>query len=72
MKKVKVHEIRETIIRRNWNGQSLKEIAADYNLHPTTLGSWAKRPEWRSLEKALHAQKQQQMLKALQRKKTSE
>ena len=37
--KLKVKDHRETIIRRYWNGQPLKEIAEDYNLHPTTLSN---------------------------------
>ena len=39
MSKSKVKDLRQNIIRRYWNGQPLKEIAEDYNLHPTTLSN---------------------------------
>lgn len=62
MKKVKVNDIRETIIRRYANGQSLKEIAADYNMHPTTLSNDRRR----------HADKWEAELRQLRENKIAE
>lgn len=56
----------------SFQGVGYREISKRLGVTPTTLVSWAKRPEWQSLEKDLHAEKRQQMLKALERKETSE
>ena len=56
----------------SFQGVGYREISKRLGVTPATLVGWAKRPEWKSLEKDLHAEKRQQMLKALQRKDTSE
>ena len=53
----------------SFQGVGYCEISQRLGVTPTTLVSWAKRS---ALEKDLHAEKRQQMLKALQKKETSE
>ena len=48
----------------SFQGVGYREISKRLGVTPTTLVSWAKRPEWQSLEKDLHAQKRQQVLDA--------
>jgi len=62
MSNSKVKDIRQIIIRRYANGQSLKEIAAAYNLHPTTLSNDRRR----------HADKWEAELRQLRENKIAE
>ena len=48
-----------------FQGLRYTEIAERVGVTPTTVVSWAKRSEWKSLEKELHAQKRQQVLNAV-------
>ena len=54
-----------------FQGVGYREIAKHLGGSPTTLVSWAKRSEWKSLEKELHEKKRQQVLDAILAKETS-